>query len=182
MTAGARRDRSLDHPAIEREAAMRPSRAELVDLLASVLPEGPSIPTGFLSESALAELLRVDRRWIRMLRGAGTVSPRRFGRGFVYAAPEARVCAVAARLFHLGLSLDEIVGFFAAPCDPATCPPSSGRCSACDCCARLLATHLARLETDIADLHRLERALTGRAPAPAVAGRRRLHLVASPDR
>lgn len=159
---------------------MRPSKAELIELLSRVLPDVPHVRDGFLSESALAEILAVDRRWLRELRTAGVVAPRRFGRGFVYANLDARICSVAARLAGLGLSTAAIVHFFEAPCDPVGCPRAVPACAPRDCCELLLRGHLSRLEADIDDLRRFRAALAADGTAPAGGRIRHLELVRPP--
>ena len=142
---------------------MRPSAVDLIDILHRTLPGVVAVPGGFLSESALAEVLGVDRRWLRGLRSAGISAPRSFGRGFLYSGDDARVCAVARRLIALGFTVAEIARFLAGPCDPATCPTDGRACSPRDCCEQLLAGHARRLTADIGELQRFQHGLT--APA-----------------
>jgi len=138
---------------------MRPSRTELIDLLHRVLPGVVALPGGYLSESALAEVLGVDRRWLRGVRAAGIAEPRGFGRGYLYSGDEARACAVARCLTGLGFRVAEVAGFLAGPCDPAACPGEAGACSPRHCCERLLAGRAGRLAADIDELRRFQRLL-----------------------
>ena len=143
---------------------MRPSKAELIDLLHRALPVTVAIPDGYLSESALAEVLGVDRRWLRALRTGGIAAPRGFGRGFLYSGDEARTCAVTLRLTRLGLGVAEFARFLRGPCETATCRAGERGCSAGDCCEVLLTGLADRLSGDIGELQRLQQLLDEPAP------------------
>lgn len=141
------------------EAAMRPSKTDLIDLLGRVLSGVVALPPGFLSEAALAERLDLDPRRMRALRRAGVVTPRRLGRGFVYTEAEARVCAVVAALGRLGVAVEEIADFLDGPCPEAACPATPPACRVQDCCRVLLDRVAERVEAEIDALRGFQAAL-----------------------
>ena len=138
---------------------MRPSKTDLIDLLDRVLAGVAPLPPGFLSEAALAERLDLDPRWMRALRRAGVVTPRRLGRGFVYTEAEARFCAVVAVLGRLGVEVDEIARFFDGPCPEEICPRPQSPCRPYDCCRALFDRLAVRVEAEIGALRDFQAAL-----------------------
>ena len=148
---------------------MRPTKAQLIELLGRVLDGVATVPPGYLSEAALAGALAVDRRWLRAVRTAGIASPQRLGRGFVYTAAESRSCAVVARLAGLGLEIGEIAAFLEGPCAPEICPGRRPACSAHDCCQGWLRRVVDRLEAEIDGLRGFQGLLAGRDSAAGLA-------------
>ena len=133
---------------------MRPTKSDLIALLARVLPSVTPMPAGYLTEAALAGVLGLDPRRLRTFRRSEVVSPRRLGRGFVYTEAEARTCSVALALTELGLPLAAVAAFLEGG-DIGEAPGGTVH----ERCDRLLRGLAERVESEIEELRAFQNVL-----------------------
>jgi hypothetical protein len=134
-------------------------KSELIDFLASVLPGVVESDVPCRSEAVLAVTLGAAPRWLQDLRGLGLVTPRRLGRGYVYAPGDIRRASVLVGLLRFGATLDDLAGFFAPTAERcASCSARRGDpvCGVARCCEVLLDGLRARAEAEIARLRSLD--------------------------
>jgi len=135
------------------------NRDEAIDFFARVLPGIVESAAPFRSETTLAIALDTTTRRLQELRGAGLVTPRRLGRGYVYGPDEVRRSSVLVALMRLGATLGDLAGLMRR--DGRRCASCSARrdgpdCAVARCCEALLEDLRERTEAEITRLRSLD--------------------------